>query len=601
MLGILDGLNDSQKQAVTATDKHLLIVAGPGTGKTLTIVRRIAYLLEQGVPAEHIVAVTFTNRAAREMRERIDALLGARANDIFIGTFHVLGLTIIRESLQDRVTICGRDEQIDILKPLVGNSAKAAQQMAEEISRIKNRAGSRGTDTGAWVLGPGSGVTDAGSGVPGPGSRELTDELDLETKRIYEAYEAALDEKGLCDFDDLIRIPVNLFESSKVATQLRSRFRHIIVDEYQDISPAQYRLLACLVGAEEGNTLCAVGDSDQAIYAFRGADVQNFLNFREDFPDAVTCVLEENYRSMARILEGADGLIRHNRRRIEKRLKALRGEGQPITVLSVPDERAESESIVQEIEARMGGTSHYRLAEEKHARDFVETSYSFSDFAVLYRTNAQAKVLREAFTEWGIPCQVIGEKSSFRRNEFMGRLRLLLDATPGQIDLQGFLKGIATEAGVPESHSGLLQHLALAYRDLPWRDALTGIMNELILMTPADAFDPRAQAVALMTLHMAKGLEFKIVFITGCEEGVTPFTLLHDDADIEEERRLFYVGMTRARDELYLLQTRSRFLYGQKLSGEPSRFVSEIPQDLIRAQTLADKPKQKKARQESLF
>lgn len=572
MSGILDGLNGSQRRVVTATGRHLLVVAGPGTGKTLTIVRRIAYLLAQGVPPEHLVVVTFTNRAAGEMRERIDTLLGTQAHNLFIGTFHVLGLTIIRESLQQSLTICSRDEQVGILKPLVGNSVRAAQHMVETISRVKGH--------GSWVE---------------------ADEYDRQAKGVCEAYQTALKEKGLYDFDDLIRIPIELFEAGRVPAHLLSRFRHIIVDEYQDISPAQYRLLTCLVGADEGNTLCAVGDSDQAIYAFRGADVQNFLNFRHDFPDAGRCVLEENYRSTARILEGADGLISHNRRRIEKRISARREEGRQITLLSVPDERTEAESIVQDIETRMGGTSHYRLAEEKSARDFTETSYSFSDFAVLYRTNGQAKVLHKAFTEWGIPCQVIGGRSSFDRKAFIERLRLLLSTAPARIDLGELLREIATEAGVPESEAGFLEHLVLAHRDLPWHDAISSIMNELLLMTPADAFDPRAQAVALMTLHMAKGLEFKVVFIAGCEEGLVPFTLLHDDTDIEEERRLFYVGMTRAKDELHLLHARSRFLYGHKLSGGPSRFLSEIPQGLTRAQTIADKAKQKKVKQESLF
>jgi DNA helicase-2/ATP-dependent DNA helicase PcrA len=566
--GILDGLNTSQKQAVTATDRHLLVVAGPGTGKTLTIVRRIAYLLEQGVPPDQVCAVTFTNRAAREMRERTNALLGAQAGNMFIGTFHLLGLRIIRENLKESLTICGRDEQIDLIKPMAGDSIKAAQQAADKISRIKN----------------------------------LVEEVDAETKGIYEAYQAALKEKGLCDFDDLIRIPIELFETDSVAANFRSRFKHIIVDEYQDISPAQYRLLKCLVSARDGNMLCAVGDSDQAIYAFRGADVQNFLNFRRDFADSVTVVLEENYRSTRTVLGAADAMIQNNQRRIDKEIKTVREAGRPIAIVSVPDERVEAEAIVQEIEARMGGTSHYRLAGARTSSDFSETSYAFSDFAVLFRTNAQARALREAFDEWGIPCQVIGERHPLNRARLIESLRAHLEALPERVDLAAFLKGAAESSGASAADYGILEALAAAYQHRPPQEAITEIINELTLLTSADAFDPRADAVALMTLHMAKGLEFRLVFIAGCEDGLLPFTLVRDETDIEEERRLFYVGMTRAKDELFLLHARSRFLYGQRRTPAPSPFLGEIPAQFSRTETVQERQKRaKRGKQTSLF
>jgi DNA helicase-2/ATP-dependent DNA helicase PcrA len=257
MSHILDGLNESQRQAVTAPDRRLLVVAGPGTGKTLTIVRRIAYLLEQGVSPEQIIAVTFTNRAAREMRERIEALLGKQAGGMFIGTFHLLGLKMIRDSLEAHPMVIGREEQIDLLKPIVGNSSRAARQAAERISRIKNLME---TPTG-------------------------------EMKEIYQAYQTALKQKGACDFDDLILTPIDLLRAGNVAGRFAGASKHIIVDEYQDISPAQYELLKCL--AHDQSTLCAVGDSDQAIYAFRGADVRNFLDFQTEFADTAMVVLKE--------------------------------------------------------------------------------------------------------------------------------------------------------------------------------------------------------------------------------------------------------------------------------------------------------------------
>ena len=564
---ILDGLNESQTQAVTATDRHLLVVAGPGTGKTTTIVRRIAYLLEQGVSPEQIIAVTFTNRAAREMRQRIGTLLKTQADAMFIGTFHLLGLRIMRDSLGEQFTVCAREDQLDLVRTIVGSHTKA-QTSVEKISRVKN----------------------------------CMEQLDAEMKDVCEAYEAALRRKGLRDFDDLILAPVELFETDCVAACFRNGPRHIIVDEYQDINPAQYRLLKYLVGAYPSNTLCVVGDSDQAIYAFRGADVQNFLNFRNDFADAATVVLTENFRSTRVVLGAAEALVKNNLRRVARELSARREHGAQIRVLSVPDQRAEAEFIVQEIERRVGGTSHYRMAGDKAARDFGETSYAFSDFGVLFRTNAQAKVLREAFEEWGIPCQVVGERHPLSKKALVEKLRAQMDAPPERIELTALLKGTAEEAGASAADQSLLATIAAAHQHLPTREALIEIINELTLLTSADAFDPRADTVALMTLHMAKGLEFKVVFVVGCEEGLLPFTLAKDDADIEEERRLFYVGMTRAKDELFLVHARDRFLYGRKLSGAPSSFLAEIPPEFVRTDSVADKPrKQNKGKQTTLF
>ena len=563
---ILDDLNESQKRAVTAPGRHLLVVAGPGTGKTLTIVRRIAYLLEQGASPGQIIAVTFTNRAAREMRERIQALLRTQASGMFIGTFHLLGLKIIRDSLQVCPMIVGRDVQIDLLKPIVGNSSRAARQAAEKISRIKN----------------------------------FIETPDSEMKEMYQAYQTVLREKGACDFDDLIVVPIQLSRAGKVTGRFADASNHIIVDEYQDISPAQYQLLKCL--ARKESTLCAVGDADQAIYAFRGADVQNFLDFQTEFADAAMVELKENYRSTKAVVGAAQGLIKNNLRRIETELTADREQGPSVRVSSVPDAHAEADAVVREIEARIGGTSHYRLSSGNAPRDFSETTYAFSDFAVLFRTNAQATILREVFEEWGIPCQVLSERYPLHRKALIEYLQASLDTLSEQFDLGTFLKEVWEETGSGDQESGLLENLAAAYRHLPPRDAVTEIINELSLLTTADAFDPRADAVALMTLHMAKGLEFKVVFVVGCEQGLLPFTLTKNDTDIEEERRLFYVGMTRAKDELFLFHARNRFLYGQKLSGAPSSFLTEIPQELIRMDSVADRPrKQKQGKQPTLF
>jgi superfamily I DNA/RNA helicase len=483
---------------------------------------------------------------------------------MFIGTFHLLGLSIMRESLREDFLICSREDQTEVLKPIVG-TAKAAQQMAERISRAKN----------------------------------CVEEMDPDIRAVCEAYQAALRHKEMYDFDDLITIPCDILRSGRVADCYRGRFRHIIVDEYQDISPAQYRLLKALVGHD--SALCAVGDSDQAIYAFRGADVETFLGFQKDFPQASVVVLNESYRSTSVVTDGAMALIKNNGRRIDKELSALRPGGKPITIISVADERAEAETVVREIEARMGGTSHYRLMNDAGPRDFSECSYSFSDFAVLIRTNAQAKALEEALREWGIPCQIVGKRNGPSRKALIESLKTYLDG-PESPTIEGFVQKARAGGGVHEADLLLLETMAPVYRHLPATEALTQVINELSLLTGADFFDPRADAVALMTMHMAKGLEFKVVFVAGVEEGLIPFRPDEEDTDIEEERRLFYVAMTRAKDELFLLHARSRFLYGRRLTGNPSPFLSEIPAEFVHCETIRDKPsKPKRGKQMDLF
>lgn len=522
---ILDGLNDSQKHAVTTLSGPLLVVAGPGTGKTLTIVRRISHLVLQGVRPENLLAVTFTNRAAREMKERAAAILGETAAKIFIGTFHLLGHRIIRDAGGKDCSLYDKDDQISLLQTLMKCSAKKARHMAEHISHVKN----------------------------------FLETADPEIQENYEAYQAALKVRNAHDFDDLIRIPIELLENDgDVIRKYQDRFRYIIVDEYQDINPAQYRLLKLLAG--RNNNVCAVGDSDQAIYAFRGADVQNFLNFEKDFPGATRTTLTANYRSTGAILSAADSVIKNNRKRIDKELISVRKKGAHITVISVPDEKTEGVAIIQEIEERIGGTSHYRMMHGNAGIGDPCRSFGFSDFAVIFRTNAQAKALEEAFSASGIPYQVIGRKGSAQAKETEETLAYLRSLIPSDA-MAGPVSGDAREAK---------------------------------LLGPADFFDPRAEAVTLMTLHMAKGLEFPVVFITGCENGLIPCSLMENKMDLEEERRLYYVGMTRAKDELLILHSRRRFLYGQRFSPAPSPFLAEIPGALVKCMVVPSKGKKQK-------
>lgn len=531
---IFHGLNDSQKKAVMTVNGPLLVVAGPGTGKTLTIVRRIAWLVQKGVSPDHILAVTFTNHAAREMKARTESLLGASASGIFIGTFHVLGLRIIRENADRDVTLFDREEQAGILKSLMKGPARTIQQALERISRIKNRQ----------------------------------EEADRESGALLETYQAAMEQKNALDFDDLIRMPAQLLEDEALRQRYRERFKYIIVDEYQDINPAQYRLLRLLAG-EKGN-LCAVGDSDQAIYSFRGADLGNYLNFEKDFPAAGRVALSQNYRSTGTILGAADRVIRKNQQRIEKSVAATRDMGGPVVVYSVPDERAEAAAIIEEIELRMGGMTH-ESAGRSSRNGGSEGSFRFSDIAVIYRTNAQARALEDAFAASGIPFQVLGKSGSAQRRE--------AEATLAFLKTLAGLQASADAGGNRRSDA------------------------EARLLTEADFFDPRADAVALMTMHMAKGLEFRAVFIAGCEEGLLPCTVMKDGVDREEERRLFYVGMTRAKDELLLLHTRRRFLYGQSMGGKISPFAGDIPRELCESRVVADRIKKEKPedRQLGLF
>jgi DNA helicase-2/ATP-dependent DNA helicase PcrA len=519
---ILGGLNEAQREAVTITAGPLLIVAGPGTGKTLTIVRRTAWLIAQGVTPESILAVTFTNRSAREMKERVEVLLGNDGAKIFIGTLHLLGLKIIKKASSSDFTLYSREEQFELIKALSKKTDIRARDLVERISRIKNHI----------------------------------DPLDEESKGLLDEYQAALKNNRAVDFDDLIRTPIDILERNPPAPFV-SKFTHIMIDEYQDINPAQYRLLRLL--SRTADSICAIGDADQAIYGFRGADSSSFLSFSSDFNNAATVTLTENYRSSGSILSASHSVISRNQKRIEKTIVPTLGQGNRINVLSLPDERTEGEFIVQEIEARIGGTSHYQMSHAGRERGGSSGAFSFSDFSVLYRTNAQAKAIEEVFMASGIPYQVVGRKSSLQSKE--------------REETIAYLHSLA-DPHAPESDQSEA--------------------NEAKLLTSADFFDPRANAVTLATMHTAKGLEFRVVFMAGLEDGLVPFTTTKSDADIEEERRLFYVGMTRAKEELFLLHVRSRFLYGQRLSPSPSPFLGEIPDEIKKNIVVPDKVKKKK-------
>jgi DNA helicase II / ATP-dependent DNA helicase PcrA len=559
------GLNLSQREAVSVIEGPLLVVAGPGTGKTLTIVRRIAHLVQTGLSPRNIVAVTFTNRAGREIRERVRGFLENRATEIFVGTLHSLGLALLSEISGTPIQVVPREEACDMLQSIGRLRHKEAERVLAAISRAKN----------------------------------LLVEPDDELKPLYDLYQAELKSRGVVDFEDLILEPLRLLQEPGVASPYQNRFSHIIIDEYQDVSPSQNAFIGALLGP--GRNICAVGDSDQSIYGFRGADVTNFLNFERDFPDAATIILEKSYRSTGMITAAATGIIQQNCQRIDKPVEAVRETGEPVQVLSVPDGKAEAEFIAKQIEARMGGTSHYRLFQGAACGGLEDKPCRFSDFAVLFRTNAQAAELEKTFGAWGIPYQAPGGKGISGVKKIIEYLRKTLNDPRESINTSMLLGKARQEMGSSQEWA-FIEALYAAYSDRPPNEATEAIIQELILLEPADTFDVRADSVALMTFHIAKGLEFKVVFVIGMEEGITPLNRVKGEYDIEEERRLFYVAITRAQDEAYLLQTRQRYLYGKPVMLEPSRFLAEIPVQCLVYATMPDRPhKEQKPKQMGLF
>jgi len=540
---ILDGLNTSQTQAVTTVEGSVLVVAGPGTGKTHTIVRRIAYLVAQGIQPEHILAVTFTNRAAREMYERTYGLLGSRAQPIFIGTFHRLGLTLMEYVLGNEPLLLGRDEQRDLIRSLTGCTLKKASQLVEKISRMKN----------------------------------CVEEYDRDLMELLSLYEAAKKDRSACDLDDLLIVPLQIMQE-----QLDSEtflFQYIMVDEYQDINPLQYQFIRAL--GRRTQNICAVGDADQSIYGFRGSHVENFLNFTKDFPGTQQIILTNHYRSTETILSASRHLIQHNCTRIDTTLMPVKERGVPITILSLPDGSHEAFTIIEEIEKRMGGTSHYQLMQHKTPHNQGEVSYRFSDFAILVRTNMQAAAIAQSLKTSGIPFQRIGRTINARNRELVNHLRHVLENPPETLTSDYILKDIETYSHMPSEDTELLDNLFVVYHSLPPREFIRTIIHEFMLRSSGDEFNSTADVVTVSTLHAAKGLEFMVVFIAGVEDGFIPYRTAREPIDIEEERRLFYVGMTRAREELLILHARERFLYGERRMRTPSPFLNEIPEEYV--------------------
>lgn len=657
----LEGLNPAQLAAVTAVRGPLLILAGAGSGKTRVITHRIAHLIEDhGVPPERILAITFTNKAAEEMRERVCNLLGAQTKPMWVMTFHSMCARILREHIEDLGV--GRDRKFAIYDADDQNTAmKAAYKelnwdpkglspgaVLAAISRAKNEL-----ELSCDVVAPGAwnGQT-AGGGGRGIGWGGSHGYFAERVRKAYRVYEDILRKNNAVDFDDLLVLTATLFSRRPdILERYQDRFLYIHIDEYQDTNRAQYVIARFL--ADKHRNICVVGDDDQSIYGWRGADIRNILEFEKDYPDAKVVKLEQNYRSTRVILDSANAVVGQIKWRKPKALWTEKEGGSPITLYAAANESDEARFVVSEIESLYGGARR------------------FSSFAVFYRIHAQSRALEEAFVRRNIPYRIFGGVRFYQRKEIkdvLAYLRLMAnpkddisflraigapkrgigDRTLEALKEKSLARGCSlyeaavdwvSEKGAGRHPAGLREFVRLieglrsaegpqdlaslvrrvveesgygsALREERSLDAETRLQNveELIstagqfqrqnegaglddflanvaLMTDEDTYDPGADAVTLMTLHSAKGLEFPVVFVVGLEEGLFPLLRREaaegrewreEDAELEEERRLCYVGMTRAMDMLYLTYCRERTLYGQLYPREPSRFLADIP------------------------
>ncbi len=643
-INILQGLNPPQKEAVETTEGPLLILAGPGSGKTRVVAHRIAYLIRNcRIPPYRILAVTFTNKAAREMEERIRSLVGSSTRDMTLGTFHAICSRILRRErnrvgLDADFVIYDDDDQLDLIKNIlkelnIDNKRFYPRTVQSQISAAKSQ-----------LLTP---AEYAGC---------ISSYFEEVITRVYERYQELLLQNNALDFDDLIMHTVLLFrEHPDLLATYQERYLHIHVDEFQDTNLAQYALIKQL--AEKHRNICVVGDPDQSIYSWRSADLRNILNFEKDYPDARMVVLEQNYRSTKIILQAAQQVISNNIQRKEKNLWTENEEGVPITIGQLYSEQEEAQFIVSEVE---------KFIEKSTAR--------LGDCAVMYRTNAQSRAIEEAFLRHNMAYQLIGGTRFYERREIKditaylkfiynprdnvnllriinipGRgigkqtlseltrwakgknislyaaLQLLAQRkmeTPSPfsprmekplLEFQAAMENIITgsyklpvadlidklltaiayqkyilaEENGEERWDNILELCSVAaqYQGDNPRDDLAAFLERTALVSDIDTLEEKPDAVTLITLHQTKGLEFPIVFITGMEEGVFPHIKSFDDpAQMEEERRLCYVGMTRAKKGLYLLHAIHRNLAGRSTINPPtSRFIEDISSELVKS------------------
>ena len=633
---LLEGTNEPQALAITHGEGPLLVLAGAGSGKTRVLTRRVAWLLEERrVPARGVLAITFTNRAAQEMKERILSLVPR--DDLWISTFHSACARILRRDsaaigLPNDFTIYDETDRAALLRAILKEkdldpARHRPAGVASTISRWKNA-----------MLSPAD--VSRGEGLEG---RSLAS--------VFDAYERRLRDLGALDFDDLLLKAIDLLESSpETLVRYQDRFEHVLIDEFQDTNPPQYRIAKALAGTRKN--LAVVGDPDQSIYSWRGADVRNLLDFERDFPGTRVVRLEQNYRSTKRILAAADAVIRRNRLRKERGLWTENPEGEFLVVLPCSDENEEAREVALQV------------------RSLAASGRPLRDIAVFYRTNFLQRALERGLREAAIPYRVVAGVEFFERREvrdLLAYLRVLvnpkddlaaervagtpprgigektllalaefgrakglslrqtfaraadvpglaarirsalssldrllsslepalegpagraLDAVLRAIEYEAFLKDLESSGGAEgvDRVENMRELLAYAH-DFDRREpegGLRGFLAEVSLVADADDYEEEVDRVSLLTLHSAKGLEFPVVFLVGCEEGLLPHARSVDEpAALEEERRLFYVGLTRARERVLLTYTRTRSHFGEGITSVPSRFLAEIPAELL--------------------
>ncbi len=637
MKNFFEGLNDAQGEAVRTIDGPILMLAGAGSGKTKTLTHRIAYLVgDKKTPPSDILAVTFTNKAAGEMRSRVARLLGfddPSANPIpFLGTFHSIANRILRREA----------DKIGLTSNFLIYDSSDSQALIKKILKSMHHDDKAITPSGiAWA------ISSAKNELVEPDQYRsmATSKLQLVAADVYPVYQREMIKSRALDFDDLIMELVKLFKNqADVLAKYQQQFKYILVDEYQDTNHAQYQLIKML--AAKHQNLCVVGDDWQSIYSWRGANYQNILNFESDYPAAKVIKLEQNYRSTQTILDAAHSVITKNISRSSKKLWTDLGLGERVHVMSVSDELAEGRTIVQTIDRLRNLNPKLRL----------------SDFAVLYRTNAQSRSLEESFLQYNIPYQVVGGtrfydrrevkdilaymRVIFQPNDLVSLTRILNVPTRGVgaksaaaiIDYMDkyeadTISTLAEPSKIPglkgkalveikklgdvldslkdyqnlsiyELMEGLIKRIdyidylndgtisaedrvenvqellgvAKVYQDMDLETFLT----EVALVSDIDSLDSLKETVSMMTLHASKGLEFEVVFMVGMEESIFPHSrTFFEPEELEEERRLCYVGMTRAKQQLYLLHASSRMLYGNTQHNVPSRFISDIPTEMV--------------------
>ena len=618
---LLKNLNKEQIEAVKTIDGPVLVMAGAGSGKTKVLTTRIAYLIEEGIPSYNILAITFTNKAAAEMRDRVSNLIGDVSS--FIGTFHSLGVRIIRENhdilgLPNNFTIIDSDDTNTIIKKLLKEMNLDSKQYSpsyvrNRISFIKNQM-----------------LTD------GELDRLFNTPMDKVVVEVYHRYNNKLKTSASVDFDDLLLLPVNLFKERKdILEYYQEKYRYILIDEYQDTNPVQYKLSVML--SNKYKNIFVVGDMNQSIYAFRQADFRNISNFEKDFKGAKVIKLEHNYRSTNNILSAANEVIKHNTERKDLKLFSDNGDGVKIKYMRAYDEKHEIALVIDEI---------------KH---LLSEGYKNEDIAILYRTNAQSRAIEDVFLAKGIPYKVFGSYYFYNRKEIkdlISYLRLIYNPhdeislrriinTPkrgiGEIaiaaieerakqqnismfdaletrkelefkeiiedlikrseslSLTELIDEVLERSGMKkelESSKALEDEIRLenlmevksitaSFEERTGSANLGDFLEEVSLIADISNHTEDGDVVTLMTLHSAKGLEFPVVFLVGMEEGLFPHNMSLMENNLEEERRLCYVGITRAKERLYLTNAKRRMLYGKENMNIPSRFISEIDEKLI--------------------